>query len=116
MFRYYVIVISLLQLQTRCEDFHDVLKLYLLALLASYTSHVHEARAVRTCNVFGTSLDVALHFVKAHLRTHGSLLDTEHTTETTTLVRTLRLNDINAVNEREQVANLIELQNVLFAG
>ena len=76
-----------------------MLKLYLLALLAGYTGHVHQTRTVRTCDVFSTGLQVALYLVKSHLCRYGSFLYREHAAKATALIRTLRLYHVNAVNQ-----------------
>ena len=91
-------------------------KFNLQPLLLSHAGHVHQARAVGTCDVFGACLYVALHLVEAHLCADGSLLHGEHTTEAAALVRTLRLYHLYALHKLEQVLDFVELLDVLFAG
>ena len=86
----------------------------LLALLAGYTSHVHQTRAVWTSDKFSTRLDVALHLVESHLGGYSRFLYREHATKATALVRTLWFHDIDAINQLQQVLDLIELVNMLL--
>ena len=86
------------------------------ALLLGHTGHVHQARAVGPCNVFCTRLYVALHFVTPHLGTDGGFLDGEHTAKAATLVRTLGLYDVNAVNKLQQVLYFVEFVDVFLTG
>ena len=84
------------------------------ALLLGHTGHVHQARAVRTGNVFSASLHVTLYLVESHLGRDSRLLDREHATKATALIRTLGLYDVDAVNQLQQVFYLIELLLVVF--
>ena len=69
------------------------------ALLLGNTCHVHQARTVGTCYELGTRLYMALHFILTHLSADGCFLNREHATETTTLVRTFGLYNVDAVNK-----------------
>ena len=83
-------------------------KFNLQPLLLGHAGHVHQARAVGTCDVFGACLYVALYFVEAHLCADGSLLHGEHVTEATAFVRTLRLYHLYALHKLEQVLDLVD--------
>ncbi len=104
------------KLQASGQNLDYMFKLNIQTLLLGYTSHVHQARAVRASDIFGARLDVALHLVLTHLCRDGCLLDREHTTEAAALIRTLRLYNVDAVYQLQQVLNLIELVDVFLAG
>ena len=91
-----------------------MLELDVHAFFLSHASHVHQTRTVGTCYVFGTRLHVSLHLVLAHLSTDGSFLNREHATETAALVGTLGFYHLTAVDQLQQVANLVELLHMFF--
>ena len=93
-----------------------MLELDVEALLLRHASHVHEARAIRTGDILSTSVNMALHLVKSHLCRDGSLLNREHTAKAATFIRTFRLNDVDAIDQQEQILNLVELRYMLLAG
>ena len=59
---------------------------------------------------------MTLYLIAAHLCRDSGLFDGEHATEPTALVRALWLNDINAVNELQQILNLVKRGHMLLAG
>ena len=59
---------------------------------------------------------MALYLVKTHLGADSSLFYGEHAAETTALVGTLRLYHLDALHKLEQVLDLVELRDILFAG
>ena len=89
-------------------------KLDVEALLLGNARHMHQTRAVRPCDVFSTCLHVALYLVTTHLGTDSGLFNGEHAAKTAAFVRTLRLYDIDAIDELKQVFDLVELLNMLL--
>ena len=59
---------------------------------------------------------MALHLVLAHLGRDSRLFHGEHAAEATALVGALRLHDLNAIHQLQQVLDLVELVHVLLAG
>jgi hypothetical protein len=93
-----------------------VLELDRLSLFGSYTSHVHETRAVGACDVFRTSLDMSLNLVETHLGRDCRFFYGEHATEAATLVRTLWFHNVDSIDKRKKIPYLVEADNMLFSG
>ena len=57
---------------------------------------------------------MALSLLVTHLLANSGFLNREHSAKTTALVGTLWLNNLESLNEREEVFNLIELRLVML--
>ena len=68
-----------------------------------YALHVHEARRVGTCDIFGTRSHVALYFVGSHLYRHSLLLHGEHSSEAAAFIHAFRFLYGYALHELQQV-------------
>ena len=91
-------------------------KLYIQTLLLGYACHVHQTRTVGTGYESGTGLHVPLNLVQSHLRADGCLLHREHTSKAAALIRALGLQYLNAVNQVQQVLDLIKGCHMLLTG
>ena len=68
------------------------------ALLLGHAGHMHEARAVGSGHVLGTSLNMALYLVAPHLSRDGGLFNGEHASKAAALVGTVGFDDVYAVH------------------
>jgi hypothetical protein len=78
--------------------------------------HVHEAGAIGTRNILCTRLPMMADLVLTHADRDSLLLDSKHATESAALVWELRLEDLDALYEIEQVAQLIIIRCIQLAG
>ena len=85
-------------------------------LLLSHTCHVHQTRAVGSCNEFRPRIHVAFHLVLTHLLTYCSFLNREHSSKATALIRALWFNYFDSLFQFEKILDLVELRFVLLAG
>ena len=93
-----------------------MLELDVHAFFLGDTGHVHQTGAVWPRHITGTSLNMTLHLVPTHLGADGSLFYSEHTAETTALVGTLWLQNLNTLYQIQQILDLVERCHMFLTG
>lgn len=77
---------------------------------------MHQARAVCSDNIFGSCRKMTLNLITAHLTGNGMFFHGKHSSEATAFVRTFRLYDLNVLDQRQQVTQLVVIRNIQFTG
>ena len=77
---------------------------------------MHETRRVGSRDIFRPGGDVPLYLLFSHTCGNGWLLDGEHAAEAAALVLSLRLMDGDAVDELQEVDDLVEWLDVALRG
>lgn len=83
-------------------------------LLLGHALHVHEARRVGSRYIFRTCGDMAAYLLKPHPCRHSLLLDGKHSTESTALVWSFGFYNLYALDESQQVDNLVVSGDITF--
>ena len=90
--------------------------LYRIVLTVNDALHVHQAAAVAARDVGSARTHVVLDLVPTHADTDLGLLDRVHPPEAAALIDTLRLDDLDAVDELEEVTDLVHVGEVTLTG
>lgn len=77
-----------------------------------HTLHVHQAGTVRSDNVFGSGSHVVFHLITPHANGYRLLFYGKHTAKPTTFVYMAGLENFDAFDHIEQIAQFIVIRDI----